>query len=124
MILEKIDDPFSVGTILRCAEAFGIKEVLCVMQNAAERAYVRSSMGAIFRLNISVMDSAEKAIAHCRRYGIRVIATTPHCDDDLACANFPRSGSLVGQLRYIYIVAAWLWQEQHVTFLLLLNRRV
>lgn len=34
LILEEIHEPANLGTVLRCAEAFAIKEVLCVMQNA------------------------------------------------------------------------------------------
>merc|ERR1711896_107633 len=45
-------------------------------------------MGAMFRLNLSVMESAAAAVSHCRRHGMRIIATTPHCDEDLAGSNF------------------------------------
>ena len=91
LVLEEINSAFNVGMILRCAEAFGIHEVLRVMKNAADWLYVRTSMGAIFRLNISVMESAAAAISHCKRLGVRVIATTPHCDEDLAGLNFSDS---------------------------------
>ena len=56
LILEEVHDSSNLGTILRCAEAFAINEVLCVMQNAAARLFssttVRSSRGAMFRLSL------------------------------------------------------------------------
>ena len=62
LILEEVHDSSNLGTILRCAEAFGIKEVFCVMQNTSSRLFarksIRSSMGAIFHLELSVMESA------------------------------------------------------------------
>ena len=42
----------------------------------------------MFRLDISVMESAAVAISHCRRQGVRIIATTPHCHEDLRTSNF------------------------------------
>merc|ERR1739848_135115 len=41
----------------------------------------------MFRVRLSVMESATEAISYCRQHGVRVIATTPHCDDDLAASN-------------------------------------
>merc|ERR1712224_360270 len=81
-------DPFNLGTILRTCEAFGIRQVLCVMQNNAARSYVRSSIGKMFRVNLTVLESAAAAISYCSVHGLRIIATTPHCDQSLAAANF------------------------------------
>merc|ERR1712193_70362 len=61
LILEEIRDSFNLGKILRCAEAFGITEVFCIMQDAAALWSVQSSMGASFCLKLSMMESAELA---------------------------------------------------------------
>ena len=58
------------------------------MRNAISRSHIRSSMGAMFYLKLSVMESAAAAMSHCRRHGMRIIATTPHCDEDLAWSKF------------------------------------
>eukprot|EP00747_Dinoflagellata_sp_TGD_P105532 gnl/TRDRNA2_/TRDRNA2_169572_c1_seq1.p1 gnl/TRDRNA2_/TRDRNA2_169572_c1~~gnl/TRDRNA2_/TRDRNA2_169572_c1_seq1.p1 ORF type:complete len:289 (+),score=60.34 gnl/TRDRNA2_/TRDRNA2_169572_c1_seq1:64-867(+) len=88
LILEEVHGSFNLGKILRSCEAFRITEVLCVMQSAAARSCVRSSIGAMFHLRLSVMESAAEAVSHCRRHGIRLIATTPHCDQELAACDF------------------------------------
>ena len=68
LILEEIHDAFNLGTILRCAEAFRIKHVIFIMENAAARSHVRSSMGTTFCINLSVMESAAEAISYCRTH--------------------------------------------------------
>jgi len=88
LILEEMYDYFNLGPILRCAEAFGIKEVCCVTQDAHAQSRIQSSSYSQFHLYLFVKESAALALSYCKRHGVRVIATTPHCDDDLACANF------------------------------------
>lgn len=66
LMLEGVHELFTLGTILRCAEAFGTKEVLSIIQNTTtclfSRTTIRSSMGAIFRVKVSGMESAAAAI--------------------------------------------------------------
>ena len=35
-----------------------------------------------------IVESAAEGISYCRRHGVRVIATMPHCDEDSAGFNF------------------------------------
>eukprot|EP00747_Dinoflagellata_sp_TGD_P132106 gnl/TRDRNA2_/TRDRNA2_175047_c0_seq1.p1 gnl/TRDRNA2_/TRDRNA2_175047_c0~~gnl/TRDRNA2_/TRDRNA2_175047_c0_seq1.p1 ORF type:complete len:418 (+),score=105.02 gnl/TRDRNA2_/TRDRNA2_175047_c0_seq1:24-1256(+) len=88
LILEEVHDSFNLGAILHSAEAFGIEEVLCIMHNAAARSYIRSSIGAMFRVKISTVESAAAAISHCRSRGMRIVATTPHCTEELTASDF------------------------------------
>jgi len=61
IILENVQDPGNVGTILRTAGAFGIKTVMLV--GACADPYspktVRASMGAVFRQRVIRLDIAE-----------------------------------------------------------------
>uniref|UniRef100_A0A7S2TK57 tRNA/rRNA methyltransferase SpoU type domain-containing protein n=1 Tax=Lotharella oceanica TaxID=641309 RepID=A0A7S2TK57_9EUKA len=88
LILEDIQDPGNLGTMLRCAEAFGVTHVLCVMTNHTQRLFsrvvIRASMGAIFRLKLSVTGTAKTAVSYCRRNGIRLVASTPHTNRTLS----------------------------------------
>ncbi|MFY8160943.1 MAG: TrmH family RNA methyltransferase [Candidatus Kapaibacteriota bacterium] len=58
IILDNISDPGNVGTIIRTAEWFGIKQVFLVGDCADHFSpkAVRSSMGSVFRLNIQHVD--------------------------------------------------------------------
>merc|ERR1712187_988264 len=44
LVLDNVHKFSNLGTIMRCAEAFGIKEVACIMQDAAVRSYIRASI--------------------------------------------------------------------------------
>lgn len=77
MMLESVRDPGNLGTILRNAVAFGIDNLIlssdCV--DIYSPKVVRSSMGAIFKLNITVVDDLLDTIANFKKAGRRVIGT-------------------------------------------------
>ena len=64
------------------------------MQNVTSHLFshktIRSSMGAIFHLNLSVSERAAGAVSHCRGHGMQLIAAMPHCNEDLAGSDFSR----------------------------------
>merc|ERR1711879_371154 len=66
----------------------GVKEVLFILQNAVDRSQIQSSVESMFRPNFSFVEIAAKAILHCRRVGVRIVATTPHCHQNLDGASF------------------------------------
>ncbi|MFN0202713.1 MAG: TrmH family RNA methyltransferase [Bacteroidia bacterium] len=57
-LLENVQDPGNLGTILRIADWFGIAQILCSPDTAdfLNPKVLRASMGAIFRLNIFYPD--------------------------------------------------------------------
>ena len=76
IILESVRDPGNMGTILRNACAFGIDKL--VLSSDCADIYspkvVRSSMGAIFKLDIHIVDDLKNAIEHLKSEGRRVLA--------------------------------------------------
>lgn len=62
LVLENVQDPGNVGTVIRTANAFGIDEV--VLAGACADPYhpktVRATMGAVFRQRILCLDTAEE----------------------------------------------------------------
>lgn len=61
IILDKIADAGNLGTIIRCAVCFGIKNIICIKGTVDmySSKVVRSTMGAIYKLNIIYMDYLE-----------------------------------------------------------------
>lgn len=77
--LENIQDPSNMGTILRTAEAFGISGMIlssdcCDIFNAK---VIRGSMGAVFRLPITVVNDFPTEILNLRKAGLRPMAAVP-----------------------------------------------
>ena len=67
LLLEEIQDPGNVGTILRTADAFQVDAVILLESCADVYApkTVRASMGAVFRQNVLRM-TLHEAVSYCR----------------------------------------------------------
>ena len=77
IMLESVRDPGNLGTILRTAAAFGIKNV--IMSDDCADIYnqktLRSAMGAVFKVFSMKVDSLELAIECLQNCGRRTFAT-------------------------------------------------
>ncbi len=87
LLLDGIQDPGNLGTILRTADAMDIPAVL--LEGCADpysHKVVRSSMGAVFRREI-VQTTWAQVIAACREAGIPVAVTalSPRAEDIRRC---------------------------------------
>lgn len=75
LLLDRIQDPGNLGTILRTADAFGIPLILtngCA--DPFSEKTVRASMGAVFRTPVQSAEM-EEVIALCAEKGIPLVAT-------------------------------------------------
>jgi TrmH family RNA methyltransferase len=79
LVIAGVQDPGNLGTILRSAEAFGVKRVLLTegSVSAYNTKVVRASAGSFFRLMAAKVDLAD-ALSQLRSRGIRLIATSSH----------------------------------------------
>ncbi|MCK9905429.1 RNA methyltransferase, partial [Frankia sp. Cpl3] len=77
LLLDELQDPGNLGTIMRTAEAAGVDAL--VLGNGSVDLYngkvVRSTMGALFRLPIFVT-SLETAVQQLKEIGSRILVTT------------------------------------------------
>lgn len=61
LFLDRINDPGNLGTIIRMADWFGVKAIIC-SKNSVDHfnsKVIQSSMGSIFRLPVFYVDSVE-----------------------------------------------------------------
>lgn len=76
LLLDRLQDPGNLGTIIRCAEAFGISRVF-LSRDCADLwspKVLRSSMGSCFRQPVEQTDSLTGVIAELRQNGISTYA--------------------------------------------------
>ncbi len=77
VILEDIQDPGNVGTVLRGAVAFGIGEVITTgCADAYSPKTVRSTMGAIFKIPVTSFENIDEAVVYAREKSDKIIAAT------------------------------------------------
>ena len=81
LVVEAIEKPGNLGTILRSADAAGVDAVICCdsVTDLFNPNAVRSSTGVLFSMP-TVMTSTTEAIEWLESKGIRSVATTPHAD--------------------------------------------
>lgn len=76
--LDEIQDPGNLGTILRTLDSANLKQVI-VSKNTADPynpKVVRSTMGAIFRLNIVRVDNMVETLQLIKKKGFEVVVTS------------------------------------------------
>lgn len=76
LVLDKIQDPGNLGTIIRIADWFGIRHLVCSEDtvNCFNSKVVQSTMGGIFRTNVHYAD-LEGYLGECRKREIPVYGT-------------------------------------------------
>lgn len=81
LIVESIEKPGNLGTLLRSADAAGVDAVICCdpVTDLFNPNVVRSSTGVLFSMP-TVMTTSDDVIQWIRKKGIVAVATTPHTD--------------------------------------------
>jgi TrmH family RNA methyltransferase len=76
-VLDSLQDPGNLGTILRSAEAFGADGVICLpgTVSAWNPKAVRASAGSVFRLPVLAVN-AQDCLAQLREGGVKIWTTT------------------------------------------------
>lgn len=81
LLLDRIQDPGNLGTLLRTAQAVGVTQVL--VGNGTVDPFnskvVRSSMGAILHVPL-IQEDLKEVIPHLRQYGISIVGTSLHTE--------------------------------------------
>jgi 23S rRNA (guanosine2251-2'-O)-methyltransferase len=97
LILDRIQDPYNFGSILRSADLFGVDGVIISnREQAGVSSHVaRSSVGAVNYLNICQMESLPDAAQRLKTAGIRLIAAFEKGDRSPAEMNMQQNLALV-----------------------------
>jgi RNA methyltransferase, TrmH family len=90
LALDRINDPGNLGTMIRTAEWFGIRDVICEKGTADcySSKVVQSAMGSLFRMRITYTDLPQFILNLNQNGGVKILAAdasgTPVDDVDTA----------------------------------------
>ncbi|MGB3256800.1 MAG: RNA methyltransferase [Ornithinimicrobium sp.] len=76
VVLSNVRDPGNAGTVIRAADAFGAAAVL-ISESSVDLynpKVVRSTVGSVFHVPISIGSSTAEVVSACRNVGLRVLA--------------------------------------------------
>ena len=98
IILDNIQDPGNLGTIIRTVDSAGIKQI--VVSKESVEAYsskvIRSTTGAIFRVNIIEVEDLEKTIKEIKKKGFRVYASVLGHNKGIYDINYKKTAVIIG----------------------------
>lgn len=95
LILDRIQDPGNLGTILRTAEAFGFRDVFLTKGSVDcyDSKVIRSSMGGIFSLRLHMWES--ELLAEAQNRGYQCIASSLKNSEALPDVGFEAKVALI-----------------------------
>lgn len=96
LIVESIEKPGNLGTILRSADATGAEAVIVAdaVTDIFNPNVVRASTGVLFKVPV-VVTSSDEALSFCKKNDIKTLAATPHTDDLYTDVDLKQSVAIV-----------------------------
>lgn len=85
VVLDGIQDPGNLGTILRTVDSVGLNQIIISKRtaDAYNPKVVRSTMGAIFRVNIIVSEDIVKTLKEAKKHKFKVLATSLETNNNI-----------------------------------------
>ncbi|MBR3614434.1 MAG: RNA methyltransferase [Clostridia bacterium] len=98
LILDNIQDPGNMGTILRTADSLNLNQII-VSKGSADiynPKVVRSTMGAIFRIKVIEVENLPKIIKEMKKHKINVYATDLKTDKSIYDVDYTKAAIVIG----------------------------
>lgn len=98
LILDNIQDPGNMGTILRTADSLNINQII-VSKGSADiynLKVVRSTMGAIFRVKVIESEDLTKTIKEMKKNKIKICATDLKTDKSIYDIDYHKTAIIIG----------------------------
>lgn len=96
--LDDIQDPGNLGTILRTVDSVGLSQII-VSKNSGDiynSKVVRSTMGAIFRVNVIESENLKETLKEIKKHKFSVISTSLDTDKSLYDIHLNKSVIVIG----------------------------
>ena len=98
LALDGIQDPGNLGTILRTLDSANLKQII-LSENSADPynpKVVRSTMGAIFRMNIIRTENLAKTLQSIKKHKFEIVATSLDTEKSIYNINYNKKVIVIG----------------------------
>ena len=98
LVLDAIADPGNLGTILRTADSVNLKQII-LSQNCADPynpKVVRSTMGAIFRLNIIESKNIIETLKEIKKNKYKIVVTSLQTNESIYEIDYNKKAIIIG----------------------------
>lgn len=98
VVLDGIQDPGNLGTILRTVDSVGLKQIVISKEtaDAYNPKVVRSTMGAIFRVKIIVAEDLAKTLKEIKKHKFKVVATSLQTEESIYDIDYNKKVIVIG----------------------------
>lgn len=98
VVLDGIQDPGNLGTILRTIDSVGLNQVIVSKEtaDAYNPKVVRSTMGAIFRVNIIESDNLVDTLKNMKKHKYKVMATSLETNNSIYDVDYNKKVIVIG----------------------------
>ena len=98
IMLDDIQDPGNLGTILRTIDSIGLKQIIVSKEtaDAFNPKVVRSTMGAIFRIKIIESENLIETIKNIKKHHFKLVVTSLQTDNTIYDVNYNKKIIVIG----------------------------
>ena len=98
LVLDGLQDPGNLGTILRTADSANLKQIVISKDTADcyNPKVVRSTMGAIFRINVIETDNLVEKIKVIKKHKFEILATSLDTNDSIYDVEYTKKAIVIG----------------------------
>ena len=98
VVLDDIQDPGNLGTILRTVDSVGVSQIIVSKKSGDvyNSKVVRSTMGAIFRVNVIESENLKDTIKEIKKHKYNVISTSLDAEKSLYDINLNKAVIVIG----------------------------
>lgn len=98
LILDNIQDPGNLGTIIRTADSINLKQIIVTKGSADpyNPKVVRSSMGATFRVKVIEVEDLSLMVKEMKKNKIKILATDLRTDKSIYDVSYEKSAIVIG----------------------------
>ena len=98
VVLDGIQDPGNLGTILRTVDSVGLTQILVSKETADSfnPKVVRSTMGAIFRVKVIECENLEKNLKELKKHKFKILTTSLQTNNSIYDIKYNKSVIIIG----------------------------